>query len=912
MNKLYFYHNVFEKDFEVYESDKSVLEMIMLIYPAGVPERLELYHNEITEENLILLNTREQIEQAANLFGEFFGVAYPEGPAVPSIWVTVALIAASVAVAIIFKPKIPNFAFRNIQSESANNSLSDRSNQARPLQRIPDIFGTVRSYPDMLSYPLVVFEDSIEYEYSYLCVGRGFYDIDENKIFEGTTPVKSIVDEAVEVYNPYTSPNSGAPVLTIGSEIEMPLYSVIKNNNVNGEELLSSNAGSAVFRDDNDFIFDFNGGTSLGVGFGYWIGNDNVNEQITYFQNNHQVGSYVTLSGFSFSENQFGTHPAFSMDGTYKVSSTTYYAAAPPRAFGVPTSLQRIQWLTFEQPELVNPCWDLNVGDSVIYSSLDKWMVLTSAAENYQTHWFYLDDRDITTICCNYTAEQGLYKDDGRTQYRFDVGIQTFVQQVDFEGNPYGEIYTYTTTVEGSSTSRKRRAATLIQELPFTGRCRVSAKRITPSDVNFDGAVIDTIQWRDLYGLSVVTQEHFGNVTTVYTKTKGVGNALSLEERKLNMIATRKLASWSGSVFSDAPCPVTPENLFPTSSAADILCHVCRDPFIGNCAEAEIDAEQIYDEVEAIMDYFGSEDAAKFCYTFDSTDITFEETAASVAQTVFSTVYRMATKIGLNFERPQNTPTLLFNHRNILPGTMSRKVNFGVDKDYDGVQFQYTSPDDDSTVTIYIKDGVQDEIPVSPYKPDTIGVRNYRQAYWQAWREWNKLQYGHSTVEFEGLPQSELVLQGDKILIADGINAYVQDGDVEAYSALVITTSQPVVFESGEAYTVFFQLPNGSVESKSAIPTSEPNEIMILSAPSIDLVFEDDSLYKTKYMLVKTSDTEPQEFILTSRESKDNSISSLTAINYDERYYQNDPNPLTGIAGYGYNYGRYYGGQYYG
>ena len=75
----------------------------------------------------------------------------------------------------------------------------------------------------------------------------------------------------------------------------------------------------------------------------------------------------------------------------------------------------------------------------------------------------------------------------------------------------------------------------------FTGYCRVRVKRTTNSDTNFEGTVVDEVKWRDLYAMSPVTQQHFGDVTTVQSVTYATDGALAVKSRKLNMEVTRKL-----------------------------------------------------------------------------------------------------------------------------------------------------------------------------------------------------------------------------------------------------------------------------------------------------------------------------------------------------------------------------------
>lgn len=134
---------------------------------------------------------------------------------------------------------------------SPNNQLSDRTNQARPFGRIPDIFGTVRSTPDLIALPYRVFENNLELDVAYMCVGRGQYEITD--VRDGTTPIESISGAAAIFYGPFSSPNFGTPQLQIGSPIAQPLLTVEKQNEVNGQILRPPN--SNYYRASSDLRF---------------------------------------------------------------------------------------------------------------------------------------------------------------------------------------------------------------------------------------------------------------------------------------------------------------------------------------------------------------------------------------------------------------------------------------------------------------------------------------------------------------------------------------------------------------------------------------------------------------------------------------------------------------------------------
>lgn len=163
---------------------------------------------------------------------------------------TVVAIAAGVAVAFLLVPKIPSAQ----RAPSPNNALAERTNQARPNARIPDIYGTVESTPDLLMQPYTVFQNNLEVEISFLCIGRGSYSV--SRVRDGDTNIASITGASAAVYGPYTSPNSGdVPQLQIGPAIPEQVMSVIKLNEVNGQTLQPSNLNGIQGEDSIRFVY---------------------------------------------------------------------------------------------------------------------------------------------------------------------------------------------------------------------------------------------------------------------------------------------------------------------------------------------------------------------------------------------------------------------------------------------------------------------------------------------------------------------------------------------------------------------------------------------------------------------------------------------------------------------------------
>jgi hypothetical protein len=225
---------------------EDVRPFIVARYPEW-PAGARIYSGPIGDDHDVTPSTPGDVERLATL-PELAIVIFPEAP----ILIIAAIVVAIVAIAAVMflLPSIPDMS--NAQNTSPNNSLAERGNRARPNARIPDIFGTVRSIPDLIGQPYRVYENHREVEIATMCIGRGSYAISD--VRDGDTDVASIQGASVSIYAPFTSPNSGAsPQLQIGTAISDPLFNVVRSNDVNGQVLKAPN--DTAVRADQEIRF---------------------------------------------------------------------------------------------------------------------------------------------------------------------------------------------------------------------------------------------------------------------------------------------------------------------------------------------------------------------------------------------------------------------------------------------------------------------------------------------------------------------------------------------------------------------------------------------------------------------------------------------------------------------------------
>jgi len=848
-------------------------------------------------------------------------------------FIIIAATAAVTAGALILMTQNPSIAGVNQRPGSANNKLGNRTNEAAvPGSRIPDIYGTQRSYPKIWSL-LKKYVNHREVEQLYGDIGRGSYDFDTvdsvAQIKDGDTLMADIDGAKVAVYAPDTSPNSGTAQIEIGGTISETLYAARRMNEVNGQDLDAPNQYQiAGVQLEYEYI-DSTTGTVKQTGTATY-------DMTEYFE----AGDLVDIID--------GVVNSIDVSGSgYTVDAVT------------------ANLLTLDNPNSINTDWNGDLASDPDQKAQINGSIVRKIS-SADVGPYVVDLSDNGRVSINFVARSGLYKTDGTSQERVDVDVRVTLQPIDAAGADDGAAETFEDTVLGSTTTTDPRALTLVCDPTFAQSCKVTVRRLTDTDHDYSGTVLDKVKLDSAFVLTPVTQTDFGDITTIFAEVAATPQATAQKERKLNAVVTRKLPSrTSGSTFTTA--------LTATTNAADIISAICLDTYIGRLAASEVDFDSLYDTVAAVQDYFQvttqtltvltgdinaaddevtqtahgitagtpctvsggdgltattlvyylgaidvdtltlhltreaaiagtglvditgatafniavlSTDPVAFCHTFDSDQVSFEETLQAIANAVYCEPYRNATgQVSLFFEQPTTDSAMIFNHRNVLPGSQVHLTTFGNVDEHDGVELRYRDPADDTEATYYIP---ANQTAVQPKVLTVTGVRNFNQAYWHAWRAWNKIRYGNESVSFDALPLADVLPRLERILVADITRLERWDGHVVAQSGATIEISQPFTPTGGHTYTCFLQHSDGTTESFSVTAGVDDYHVVLGGPPSAALVTGQTKVMRAGYVITDDASDAPLAYRLTSRTPSGAMNWSLTASVYKSEFYTND------------------------
>lgn len=889
---------------------ERLLPWLVERYAPHWPASARIYHRVGKLEWDITPRTKDDVRGLASYEGEIVIRHLPAGIDPITGGVAMAVWAYN-AISDLISPDVPNIKppavkQRGLSGGSPNNELGRRSNAARPEQRIPDILGTVKSIPDLLMVPYTTYVDHTERETGYYCVSRGTCDLDA--IRDSDTLISQIPGASAEVYLPGKAPTGGValhePELTIGDPIEDDVYNVYHVDAVNGQELFPQSAfrfyGTAFWQNGTSPVVNlwtYSGGADGVISLPFSSSAEEITDRLS-------VGDALYVYWpLAFIPPGAGTAPDLGTPVTatnpLTVTSLTVTSLTPDTTrvhvgVQIPVS-QQAEWALV-------PTYFASGGGIGSHQHAQ----VTSLEQIYAGPFFvdfeHPPGSSNFEIVCNFVAPQGLYTDDGTTRLRFDVAVQVLLTPVDSSGTPTGAVEAFSGTIDGSAVSGGLRALTLRCKPSGFGtvtRCLVQARRLTGSprrekqtdvvetdlydwdgtDENpryFSGRVVDEIRWTHCYSMSTPPNISFGDVTTIHTRTVATAGAVRVKNRELNCIASRMIRTWDGALFS---LP-----LVANGNTENVLFHVMKDPFIGNVDDARIDFHGIVAAFAAVRTsvFSFSDLATLFAYTFDDADISLEETIQAICQSAFCSAYRDGPVIRVRPEIAGDDGELVINHRNVLPGTMKIAHSFGPTTEHDSVECGFTDPFDDSIVKVVVPTVGTTR---SPKQLGIIGLRLERQAYWHAYRAYQKMLYQRQTVTLEATQEAGILGVRERVLIADLTRPTTRDGEILDATAAVLRTSQPTALDPAKEYTMYLQSPDGSVQEIAVASSTGDYIVTLASAPSPAPITDAGDGVKTTYILVADDEVIPRAYLVSSVQATSPLTHSVTAVNYSHMHY---------------------------
>lgn len=772
-----------------------------------------------------------------------------------------------------------SYAATDNTATSTNNSVSGQTNTVRKYQGIPNIYGRVWSYPDLISNSIPEWISNRKQVRELFLIGEGEYE--KHQVRDGSTDIDDIEQSSYTFYEPYTYPAE--------------LYRAKFSDEVNDEELIApdddsiiwsgtasfengieyilTSSTTAVFSEDDnsltiDYVNDY-AGVDVAVGEVVTISGTILNNGTQTVSSVVDAGSsrVITFTGSGIEDEGLTSGVALSFarsriiaDSILIVSDlgissgyefTTGYLAGPFFADGyvvgdTQTTIIMEYGSTFST---VTTSVSTTI-QKVSTGTVNEIGPFTMPTESEQI-WF------------NIKARNGLQSDSGGT---ISVSANLYVQQIDDGGNNVGSPISQAVTLTGGTTKE------LGKTVKFTGlggsRYKVYAHRTTN---RYTGSAIQDIFWEEVFTINSYSGENFGDVTTMEAITKASINGTT-SSRKINCDVTRKINGVATTNFAD--CVV------------DLIVNK------GNRPASEIDTDELYEIADSLSD-----DLKEFSYTFSDKDQSLASAVQVACNVARVNVYREGQTWRFNRDEAKER-TYVFNRRNLASGD-NQKQTFSArqPQDYDSVSLQYYNRDEEDYDQVYIKiDADTQTFTVGEYgsKPSEIelaGCYNYAQALNRAHLEARKIVYQRRTVEDVALLDAANVDIGDRVAWCDIYDGDTFDGEITGQDGNVFYTSEAFRPEDGVTYYVMVTKEDGEAMTPVEVEAVDGNENAFSAILPDSILLSDNYSVQlgSRYIIGSIDDIDDSDYTVFARggDSGDSRI-SLELIQYSDNIYEMD------------------------
>lgn len=772
-----------------------------------------------------------------------------------AIYYFVVAIVAAVAVAVLMP--VPDLSGNGRQQRrSPNNALSGQTNVARLLDRIPDIFGEVLSYPDLIAPTVTEYRDHIKYQREYMSVGRGYYLLEDFR--SGSTLISEIAGSTVAVHEPGEAPSV--------------VLKTRQSNEVSGQLFVGPNEKALVELDGSDTVA-YTAGVDDEAVIDAGVGSNAFD--------NFDVDDVVTVTELWANDGAddwdlSGSYTVSATDGdTLTLKDVTAENANWSNFTSTPTAV-----LTSEGGNPLEPTVQVPGQNPVIGPFEVPGGVLNDEV------WLDLE------------APKGLARGENLNKTT-SVSLEFLFEEIDAAGTPTGPNFVYPVTV--SDNNRDARfwtfKVTSADGLVADTRYRVQGERLTDTEPS-NLTRLDDITWTRLAGIEDITSSDDTGTTRVEIETRATQRVAALQERQFNVRATRKVVTWNGSaVVGNIE---TGEGLTPSRRMADALLHYMLDPALGVRTVAALDVETLYtlqDKLDAVFDGAKGE----FSYTFDNKDTPALEELRLIAAAARCFVYREGSQFGVSRDEAQPVARGLINRRNKLPDSETRTINFNRPLDNDGVQLEFDDIDGNVARTITLPDDLPptDENyglgpAVNPLKVDGAGIRQWAQAWDRAQYEYRKLIYRRVSVESTTSLDGMLYPLNGRIQHVDGTRLVrlESDGEVMRVDGLKVYTDVECDFAANETYSVTLRdeegVPVAPIEVTQLPDSSKGFELSRL--PGFDIATRGVKGYQrgTLFSFGPDGNDLAEAYLLQRKTPDSDGNVKLEMINYATEYFAAD------------------------
>jgi len=742
-----------------------------------------------------------------------------------------------------------------LAAASPTYNIQAQGNTARLEAAIPEHFGRLKAFPDFAAQPYQEFSGNDQYLYQLLCIGRGYYSIEG--VFIQDTPIANFDDITYEIIPP-----NGAVTL-------FPT-DVISSISVSGQTLTCINSALTVASPTVAVPVTYvQSGTTVTITQGTHGYGTGQSLYLDYQTGGAVAGTFAVLSTPTADTFTVTAAASLSASGAVNVQPWVgpFIASASGTAAnfigvdlvatkglyyandnGSLATMQANISIDAQQVDLVgNPTggW-VTVTAGTIYGEWSDWsggafygitagaiagiVQITTTVQQEISADGNVRTRSVTTgvvysgatttpqrYSAQYPVTPGRYQvrvrrtDVEQTSTRYGHamvwgGLRAYLQDISAVAySQAGTVLTVSLAAHGYTIGDTLQL-TVTSGTSTTGAYTVA----TTPDLN---TLTLTAPTATTSGAATI-QPTFGDVTLMAMRMRASSNLSAQSSRAVNVICTRKLPIWNGTVWSANTT---------TTSIAWALAYACKS--IG-MTDSQIDLAALL-----TLDTTWTTRGDSFNARFDSF-LSFWEAVTKIAGAGRAKPYMQGGVMRFMRDQAQTIPVALFSMRNIVKNSFTVDYLMPTFDTADAVNIGYF--DAVSWAPARVQAKVVGSTVQKPVKVDIFGVTSRDQAYREGMYLAATNRYRRKSIKFSTEMEGFIPSFGDLVAIQHDMPAWGQGGEVIAWDlpSLTLTMSEPPVYGTGTHY-IGLRKRDGSVDGPYAITAGlQANQVILATAPT--------------------------------------------------------------------------------
>ncbi|EOC0436286.1 MoaD/ThiS family protein [Cronobacter dublinensis] len=729
------------------------------------------------------------------------------------------------------KPAIANTGGNSV--DSPNNSLTGQTNTARVYKAKPDIYGQIRSFPDLIQESLFEYvrqsenDGGLKYVTEWMCVGLGKYDYESVRYSESS--LGSMAGAEYQFYRPgETIPmiNEGYSFDDVdGQEIpgpnesdNFPVETASANTVVSGNYA----GGQISMKIVKQTAFDYFMGLVLPHAVTFTI-------NVTYNTSTGSVTKDALFSGVLIS-----------------AVETNDGAVTNP-----------VRWYTFTMSQLSGPP-DIPAGAKI---NTTKFILNDNEALVVGPFFSPVESRELW-LHTQSSLGGGDYTDWKVVIWKIDDNYnqipgtkQTFVYH---QGTPH------------DSDSEVFYRTDKISPAGGFGKYAVNFQRTNNSN---DHSILKV---EEIHAVNVRSNVVHPTDTLVRVKVRATENALGSRDRKYNALVTRHTISYN------LDTQVVDYTLRPSRSFADAVAHTWL--IMGQQPVSSIDLYGLYSIAESLPD----ERLGYFDYTFDDENDSLGDRVQAICNAASVVAYWDDGVLTFTRDQKVDYPAAVFNRANMKTDEYKMTYEATLPGGYDGVQVSYVHPTTNNKTYInyrVLNGAIVEQEAENPNKLEIVGFRNEYQARERAIREVKRLIY--SRVKMNAKVFEDGIIQvGSVIQMPDIYDSNQQQGYITGRAGNNFDTSEPITF-SGSMYVLVTDSMGNPTLRYPASPRTDTKYGFTAAIPDIQLnIWNGDTVQlPSRYLIATVEELDSQLWTVNSIKPNNDNTVSLTVSEYSDSIY---------------------------